>query len=134
VNGWPLNLETHRDDPVGAEDVGLGLHPGHREFAGVVHRLGERLEFLVLAPPAHLEADVVDARPEHEPERHEPGLAHQQELIDRQVRGEEGRARAGAHLGEPPHRVLGQPQCRGVNAHRCSLSTLYALIRTHPHR
>ena len=36
--------------------VGLGLHPGHGELAGVVHRLRQPVQLLVLAPAAHLEA------------------------------------------------------------------------------
>ena len=35
------DVEAHADDAVGAELVGLLLHPGHRELARVVHRLAE---------------------------------------------------------------------------------------------
>ena len=57
-----LDVQPDPDDAVGAELVGLGLHPGHRQLAGVVHGLREHVELLVLAPPADLEPDVVDAR------------------------------------------------------------------------
>jgi len=40
--------------------VGLGAHPGHGQFPGVVHGLREDLQLLVLAPPADLQADVSD--------------------------------------------------------------------------
>ncbi len=53
--GAPLvaaDVQPHADDPVGAELVGLLLHPRHRELAGVVHRLGQHAELLVLVPGA----------------------------------------------------------------------------------
>ena len=83
------DVEPHADDAVGAELVGLLLHPGHRELAGVVHRLGQHAELLVLVPHRLLEPDVVDRAAEHEPERLEPGLLDQQELVDGEVAGEE---------------------------------------------
>jgi hypothetical protein len=83
----------------------------------VVHGLREHLELLVLVPPAELEADVVDARPEHQPQRPEPGLADEQELVHRQVRGEQARGLAGTHLGEAAHRVFGDAQLGGVGGH-----------------
>ena len=61
--GAPLvaaDVQPHADDPVGAELVGLLLHARHRQLAGVVHRLGEHVHLLVLAPDRLLEADVVD--------------------------------------------------------------------------
>ncbi|HEY6491904.1 MAG TPA: hypothetical protein VIZ43_01420 [Trebonia sp.] len=80
-----LDVQPHAHDAVGAERVRLGLHPGHRELARVVHRLGEDVQLLVLAPPAHLQPNVVDRRAKDQPERPEPGLADEQELVDRQV-------------------------------------------------
>jgi hypothetical protein len=49
--------------------VGLGAHPRHRQFPGVVHGLGENLQFLVLVPAAGLHADVVDGGADDEAER-----------------------------------------------------------------
>lgn len=39
-----LHLQPHPDDAVGPEDAGFGLHPVHRELAGVIHRLGQHVE------------------------------------------------------------------------------------------
>ena len=69
-----LDRQPHRDDAVRAEHVGLGLHPGHRQLPGVVHRLGQHVHLLVLAPPADLQADVVDGGAEHQPEWSEAGV------------------------------------------------------------
>ena len=96
-----LHPQLDADDAVGAEVVGLGAHPGHRQLPGAVHRLGQDLQLLVLRPAAHLEADVVDRRADHEAQRLEPGLAQQHVLRHRQVRGEDpGRAGPGG-LREP---------------------------------
>ena len=70
----PADVEPHADDAVGAELVGLLLHPRHRQLARVVHRLREDAHFLVLAPVGLLKADVVDRAAEHQPERLEPRL------------------------------------------------------------
>ena len=105
-----LDLEAHADDAVGAEHVGLGLHAAHRQLARVVHGLGQDVQFLVLAPPAHLEAAVVDRGAEHEAERGETGLLDQQELVDREVGGEDVAGPARLQLGEPVHRVLRHSQ------------------------
>ena len=104
-----LHRQPDRDDPVRAEDVGLGLHPVHRQLPGVIHRLGQGVHLLVLAPPADLQADVVDRGAEHQPERAEAGLAYQQELVHRQVRGEDAARAARLQLGQPGHGVLRQP-------------------------
>ena len=107
-----LDLEADPDDAVRPERVGLGLHPSHRQLAGVVHRLRERLELHVLAPPADLEADVVDARAEHEAERAEPGFPHEEELVHTQVGGEQCPRLARPHLGETAHRIFGDARAR----------------------
>jgi hypothetical protein len=60
--------------------VGLGPHPGHGQFPGVVHGLGQDLQLLVPVPAADLQADVVDRGADHEPERLESGLAEQDVL------------------------------------------------------
>ena len=86
-----LDVQPHADDAVRPQRVGLGLHPAHGQLARVVHGLGQDVELLVLAPPAELEAHVVDRAAEHQAQRPETGLADQQELVDRQVRGEDGR-------------------------------------------
>ena len=57
------DVEPHADDAVGAELLGLLLHPRHRQLARLVHRLREHGHLLVLAVARDLlEADVVDAR------------------------------------------------------------------------
>jgi hypothetical protein len=101
-----LDVQPDADDAVRAERVRLGLHPGHRQLPGVVHGLGQHVELLVLAPAADLQAHVVDRAAEHQPERAEPGLADEQELVDRQVGGEDATGLARLQLGEPLHRVL----------------------------
>jgi hypothetical protein len=87
-----LDLESHTDDPVRAERVGLGLHAGHRELAGVVHRLAQLLEFHVLAPLSSLDAHMVDAGAEDEADGPESRLPDEEELVHRQVGGEQPRA------------------------------------------
>ena len=110
----PADVEPHADDPVGAELVGLLLHARHRQLAGVVHRLGQHVHLLVLAPVRLLEPDVVDRAPDDQPERVEPRLLHEQELAHREVGGEE----AGLVLGQAAARVLGDALERGgVVAH-----------------
>src|SRR5689334_19633418 len=46
----PPDLQPDADDAVGAELIGLFLHPRHRELTGVVHRLREDGHLLVLTP------------------------------------------------------------------------------------
>jgi hypothetical protein len=84
-----LHVQPDADDPVGAQRVGLGLHPGHGQLARVVHGLGQYVEFLVAAPAADLQPDVVDRAAEYQAERPEADLPDQQELVDRQVGGED---------------------------------------------
>ena len=110
------------DDAVRAERGGLGFHPGHGQLPGVVHGLGQHVELLVLAPAADLQPDVVDRAAEDQAERPEPGLAHQQELVDRQVRGEDRTGLPRLQLGQPADRVLRDAlrQARGSPALRCS--------------
>ena len=97
-----LDGQLHADDAVRAHRRRLGAHARHRQFAGVVHRLGEDIQLLVLAPAAVLDADMIDAGADAQADRLEAGLAHQQELVDREIRGE--------HAG----RML--PRCAGPSA------------------
>ena len=50
------------------------------------------VHLLVLAPRRLLEADVVDRAADHQPERLEAGLLDEQELVDREVAGEQAAA------------------------------------------
>ena len=81
--------QAHADDAVGAELVRLLLHARHRQLAGVVHRLGQHAELHVLVPVGLLQTDVVDRAAQHEPERLKTCLLDEQELVDREVAGEE---------------------------------------------
>ena len=115
------DVEADTDDAVRPELVGLLLHPRHRQLASLVHRLREHRHLHRLLPVRLLEADVVDRAADHEPDRVEPGLLDEVELVHRQVRGEQpplqlrealapvlgnsfGRVRVVAHVG-PPGRV-----------------------------
>ena len=80
-----LHLQLHAHDAVRAQVLRFGLHAGHGELSGVIHGLGQHLQFLVLAPATHLQADVIDRRAENEAERLEAGLAQQHVLGHRQV-------------------------------------------------
>src|SRR5580693_2512234 len=109
--GVHLHPQLHADDAVGSQVVGLGAHPGHGVLPGVVHGLGEDLQFLVPAPPADLQADVIDRGADDKAERLEAGLAEQHVLRCRQVRGEDAGRTGPGRLGEPtvgrlrlPHR------------------------------
>ena len=86
------DVEPHPDDAVGAELVGLLLHPGHRQLAGLVHGLREDRHLLALLPAGQLQADVVDRAPDDQSQRVEAGLLDQQELVHGQVRGEQAAA------------------------------------------
>jgi len=91
--GPPLvapDVQAHADDAVGPERVGLLLHAGHGEVARLVHGLGQRLH-LAVAAPRGLKTDVVDRGADHQPDRVKAGLLDQQELVDRQVGGEQSR-------------------------------------------
>src|ERR1700677_1117248 len=83
-----LHPQLHPDNPVGTQLISLGLHPAHGQFPGVVHRLSQHLQFLVLLPAAELHADVVDRGPDDEAERLETGLTEQYVLRHRQVGSE----------------------------------------------
>ena len=52
---WRL-AQLHADDALGLQCLGLGLHPAHRQLAGVVQRLGELRDL-------HVAADVADLLP-----------------------------------------------------------------------
>ena len=84
-----VDVEADPDHPVGAELGRLFLHAGHGQLAGVVHGLGELGQLLALAPASGLDAGVVDRRAHHEAQWVEPDLLDEQELVDRQVGGEE---------------------------------------------
>jgi hypothetical protein len=49
------DLEPHADDAVCTELVGLILHPRHRQLAGVVHRLRQDVQLLILSLAPKLE-------------------------------------------------------------------------------
>jgi ABC-type multidrug transport system fused ATPase/permease subunit len=81
------------DDALRVQRLGLGLHPGHRQFTGVVERLGELLDLHVAADVAHLGAellvrDVIHARPHDHAERRVPGPDQRPEILAGQVGGE----------------------------------------------
>ena len=99
------DVESHADDPVGAELLGLLLHARHRQLARAVHRLREYRHLLALFPAGQLEADVVDRAADHQPERLEARLLDQQELVDGQV----GREQAGAVLLQASRPACGTP-------------------------
>ncbi len=96
-----LHPQLNADDAVSPQMVGLGPHPGHRQFPGVVHRLSQDLQFLVLRPPSDLQANVIDRRSDHEAKRLEPGLAEQHVLRNRQVGGENARRIGAGGVGQP---------------------------------
>jgi hypothetical protein len=52
----------------------------------VVHRLGEHIEFLILEPVPILNADMIDAGADTEPDRLEARLAYQEGFVDRKIR------------------------------------------------
>ena len=116
------HVEPDADDPVGAELLGLLLHPRHRELPRVVHRLAQHRELLVSIPAASLKSDVVDRAADHEPDRVETRRLDQHELVDAEVAREELR---GLHRLEAVDAVLGQSLRRagvvalfGLFAHR----------------
>ena len=78
----PPDFQTDADDAVRADAVGFFLHAGHREFAGVVHRLGQRFQFLALVQRRLLPADMVDAGADDQAERVIAGFFDEQELVD----------------------------------------------------
>ncbi len=98
--GIHLHLELHADDAVGAEVIGFGLHPRHRQLPGVVHGLRQDLELLILAPAADLQPDVIDRRPDNEAERLEACLTEEHVLRHRQVRGEYSGGAGAGSLGK----------------------------------
>ena len=111
-----LHVQPDTDDAVGAQCVRFGLHPAHGQLASVVHGLGQHVELLVAAPAAHLQPDVVNGAAEHQAQRAEPGLAHQQELVDRQVRGEDRAGAAWLQLRQAAHSIL--RDARGIQFRR----------------
>src|SRR6202042_3696180 len=56
--------------------------------------------------PADLQPDVVDGATQHQPERPEPRLTDEQELVHRQVRGEDATGASGAELGQAAQGIL----------------------------
>ena len=110
--GVHLQSQLHANDTVGRQVVGFGPHPGHGQFPGVVHGLREDLELGVLAPPADLQADVVDRGADHEAEGLEPGFAEQHVFRYRQVRGEDPRRTGSGRLREPAVGCLRLPYRR----------------------
>ena len=97
-----VDVEPHPDHAVGPELGGLLLHPGHGQLAGVVHGLGQLGQLLALSPLPGLDAGVVDRRAHHEAEGMEPDLLDQQELVDREVGGEQAVLELLRAGGRPP--------------------------------
>src|SRR5665213_2340590 len=82
-------LAMTRMEEEAAELGGLFLHAGHGQLAGVVHGLGELGQLLALAPLPGLDTGVVDRRAHHEAEGVEAHLLDEEELVDREVGGEQ---------------------------------------------
>jgi hypothetical protein len=83
------DLESNADDAGGLELIRFLLHPRHRQLARVIHRLRQHVELLVCPPSPQLKADVVDRAAEDKAKRLEARLLDEQELVDREVAGEE---------------------------------------------
>src|SRR5262249_52309889 len=112
------------------QGVGLGLHAAHRQLACRVHGLRQHAQLLALRHVGVLEADVVDRRADHQPDRIESGLLHEQELVDRQIAREECLAAPTAlGLAYPLNRLLGKLPTLGGLPARSALSSLPALFR-----
>ena len=62
------DVEAYAHHTVGAERVGLLLHPRHRELTSVVHRLREHCHLLAALPARDLNTDVVDRAANDEPQ------------------------------------------------------------------
>ena len=96
---WPpqrcgVRQQLHADDALGVQRLGLGLHPAHRELAGVVERLGElrrsrrSARCCCIACQKPLVGDVVDAGAHHHAQRRVAGLDERPEVLPGQVGGE----------------------------------------------
>ncbi len=83
------DFQSHTHDAISSELVSLFFHARHRQFAGMVHGLGQNDHLLVLVPPGLLVTDVVDRTAHDEANRVKTRLADQQELIHTQVAGKE---------------------------------------------
>ena len=84
-----LDGQLDADNAVRAHGGGFRAHPVHRQLARMVHGLGQDIEFLVAVPHAVLDAHVIHATADAQADGLKPGLAHQQELVDREVRRED---------------------------------------------
>ncbi len=119
-----LDLQPQADHAVGAQQNGLLLHAAHGEFARLIHGLRQHVHLHAGGPLAVLNAEVVDAGADHQAQRLEPGLAHHDEFIHRQVGGEDALvATLGAQALEPLHRVgrelLGGGSCGSFGLRQC---------------
>ena len=83
-----LDGELDADDAVRAHGLGFGAHARHGEFARVVHRLREHIQFLVLAPASRTGCRRGRRRCRRTADRLEAGFAHEQEFIDAEIRRE----------------------------------------------
>ena len=98
----------------------FSLHSAHSELAGVVHRLREDLEILVLRPTRNLKPDVINGRPDHEAEWLETSLAQKDVLSHRQVRREDAGRVGTRRMGEAAGRCLRLPTGACRNPKRSS--------------
>jgi hypothetical protein len=85
----PLDRQLDPNDAIGAHVAGFFAHARHRQLARLIHGLRQDAEFLVRGPAAVLNAEVIDAGADAQPDRLEPRLADEQELVDGEVRGED---------------------------------------------
>ena len=102
-----VDLQTHADDAVRAELMRFFLHPVHREFARVVHRLRQHGHLLVLRPRRLLVSHMVDRAANDEADRVEARFLDEQKLACGKVAREQAPGfGAAAHLDEAVRRVL----------------------------
>ncbi len=70
----PPDFQAHADNAVGSNRVRFFFHARHGKLAGMVHRLGQRFQLHALGHGGFLPADMVDAGPDHQPQRIKPGF------------------------------------------------------------
>ena len=110
----PLDLQPHANDAVRAHVGSLGAHARYGQLPRLVHSLREHIHLLVLVPAGVLDAEVVDAGADAQADRLEARLAHQQELVDREIRGEHSTGVVGAAQPFQPLQCVLRDGCRGI--------------------